>query len=71
MTAALLVNPYDAEETAEALHVARSMPLSERQQRHALLMKRLRAFDVRRWSSDYLAALAAAPPWRPDAPADR
>jgi trehalose-6-phosphate synthase len=47
------------------------MPLSERQQRHALLMKRLRAFDVRRWSSDYLAALAAAPPWRPDAPADR
>jgi trehalose 6-phosphate synthase len=71
MTAALLVNPYDAEETAEALHVARSMPLSERQRRHALLMKRLQAFDVSRWRSDFLTALDAAPPWRPDEPAER
>ncbi len=64
MTAALLVNPYDAEETAEALHVARAMRPSERRQRHQVLMKRLRVFDVRRWRSDFLAALTAAPPWR-------
>jgi trehalose 6-phosphate synthase len=71
LTAALLVNPYDGEETAEAMHVARSMPLPERQRRHGLLMKRLQAFDVGRWRSDFLAALDAAPPWRPDEPADR
>jgi trehalose 6-phosphate synthase len=71
MTAALLVNPYDGEETAEALHQARTMRASERRRRHQTLMKRLRVFDVRRWRSDYLAALAAAPAWRAPAPPAR
>jgi trehalose 6-phosphate synthase len=71
MKAALLVNPYDGDETAAALHAARSMRPSERRQRHQTLMKRLRVFDVRRWRSDFLAALAAAPPWRDGRPAER
>ena len=58
---ALLVNPYDGEETANAMHLAREMRIQERRQRHALLMKRLRARDVGRWRRDYLAALAATP----------
>jgi len=71
MTAALLVNPYDGEEIAEALHRARNMNVSERRRRHQILMKRLCVFDVRRWRSDYLAALAAAPAWRAPAPPAR
>lgn len=71
MTAALLVNPYDGEEIAEALHVARLMRPAERRRRHGVLMKRLRAFDVRRWRSDFLAALAATPPWRASEQASR
>jgi len=64
MTSALLVNPYDGEEIAEALHQARNMRIGERRRRHQQLMRRLSVFDVRRWRSDFLAALAAAPAWR-------
>jgi trehalose 6-phosphate synthase len=58
---ALLVNPYDGEETANAMHLARDMRLQERRQRHEALMKRLRARDVGRWRRDYIAALADTP----------
>jgi trehalose 6-phosphate synthase len=56
---ALLVNPYDGEEAAEAMHLARAMGLEERRQRHAALMRRLHARDVGRWHREFLAALAA------------
>jgi trehalose 6-phosphate synthase len=58
---ALLVNPYDGEETANAMYLAREMRLQERRQRHAALMKRLRARDVGRWRRDFIAALAETP----------
>jgi trehalose 6-phosphate synthase len=58
---ALLVNPYDGEETAGAMHLAREMRIQERRQRHEALMRRLRARDVGRWRRDFLAALAEAP----------
>jgi trehalose 6-phosphate synthase len=61
---ALLVNPYDGEEIATAMHLAREMPVRERRQRHAALMRRLRAHDVARWRSDFIAALQDAPAWR-------
>jgi trehalose 6-phosphate synthase len=61
---ALLVNPYDGDETAEAMHLAREMRIQERRRRHEALMRRLRARDVGRWRRDFLAALADAPPWR-------
>jgi trehalose 6-phosphate synthase len=58
---ALLVNPYDGEETANAMHLAREMRLQERRRRHEALMRRLRARDVARWRRDFLSALAEAP----------
>lgn len=61
---ALLVNPYDGEETAEAMHRARTMPAAERKERHAALMRRLRARDVARWRRNFLDALAEAPAGR-------
>jgi trehalose 6-phosphate synthase len=61
---ALLVNPYDGEETAEAMHLAREMRTPERRRRHEALMRRLKARDVNRWRRDFLAALAEAPPSR-------
>ena len=64
MEAALLVNPYDGEEIAGAMHQAREMRLSERRQRHRVLMRGLRAYDVGRWRTDFVAALSEAPPWR-------
>jgi glucokinase len=61
---ALLVNPYDGEETAEAMHCAREMGREERRRRHEALMRRLRARDVVRWRRDFIAALQDAPAWR-------
>lgn len=61
---ALVVNPYDGEETAAAMHVAREMRIQERRRRHEALMRRLRARDVARWRRDFLAALGEAPAGR-------
>jgi trehalose 6-phosphate synthase len=58
---ALLVNPYDGEETAEAMHLARDMRIQERRRRHEALMRRLKARDVSRWRRDFLAALSDTP----------
>jgi trehalose 6-phosphate synthase len=62
---ALLVNPYDGDEAANAMHLAREMSLDERRRRHEALMRRLRARDVGRWRRDFLTALAAVPAARP------
>lgn len=64
MDAALLVNPYDGEEIADAMHQAIEMRPQERRRRHGALMKSLRAYDVARWRSDFVAALMDAPAWR-------
>jgi trehalose 6-phosphate synthase len=61
---ALIVNPYDGEETAAAMHVAREMRIQERRRRHEALMRRLRARDVAYWRRDFLAALAQTPAGR-------
>ena len=68
MKAALLVNPYDGEEIAEAMHVAKEMRPQERRRRHEDLMKSLNDYDVGRWRKDFVSALIKAPPWRRGAP---
>ncbi|HZY15534.1 MAG TPA: alpha,alpha-trehalose-phosphate synthase (UDP-forming) [Ramlibacter sp.] len=57
---ALLVNPYDSEGTAAAIHVALQMPLEERRSRHAALMNTIRQYDVHWWCDTFLAALRQA-----------
>jgi len=61
---ALLVNPYDGEETAEAMHLAREMRIQERRRRHEALMRHINVHDVGRWRRDFIAALQEAPAWR-------
>lgn len=58
---ALIVNPFDNEETARALHRARAMPLTERRRRHERLMQRLREYDVKRWRNEFIAGMADTP----------
>jgi len=65
MKAALLVNPYDGEEIAEAMHRAMEMRPQERRSRHEELMKGLNEYDVGRWRVEFVAALMKAPAWRP------
>lgn len=57
---ALLVNPYDTEGTAGAIHLALQMPLEERQQRHRALLSTIRRHDVQWWCDSFLEALSKA-----------
>ena len=54
---ALIVNPYDADEVAQAIQRAIVMPRKERIKRHRALMKRIRARDGRKWMESFLNAL--------------
>jgi trehalose 6-phosphate synthase len=56
---ALLVNPYDITETAEALHQALAMPEDERQRRSAALAATAAADPPARWLGDQLASLGS------------
>jgi trehalose 6-phosphate synthase len=57
---ALLVNPYDTEATANAIHLALQMPLEERRSRHESLLESCRRQDVHWWCNSFLAALSQA-----------
>jgi trehalose 6-phosphate synthase len=57
MPEALLVNPLDAVGVAEAMNAALTMPLDERQDRHAAIFRRLRAHSVTGWAKSFLDAL--------------
>jgi trehalose 6-phosphate synthase len=62
MKVALLVNPYDTEGVAAAINRALSMPIEERQQRHAELFNSLLDHDIARWTETFLDKLRHPPP---------
>jgi trehalose 6-phosphate synthase/phosphatase len=57
---ALVVNPFDIEAVAEALHRALSMSEDERRARMSALRHRVSRHDVHKWVSDFLHAADAA-----------
>jgi trehalose 6-phosphate synthase len=57
---ALIVNPYDPDEIAEAIHLAMVMPLSERQARHAALKDVVQQHSAAAWCRGFMDQLAAA-----------
>jgi len=58
---ALIVNPYDPDEVAGALHLAVTMSLEERKERHGQLLERVRKRDVKSWQNNFLNALLERP----------
>ena len=56
---ALIVNPFDVEEVADAIDQALVMPQHERQARWSEMMVALRARTSRRWCDDFLDRLGA------------
>jgi trehalose 6-phosphate synthase len=62
LTDALIVNPNDKFEVAEAINTALHMPLDERIARWSGMMKTLKSQDVTWWASSYLNALKAPRP---------
>jgi trehalose 6-phosphate synthase len=57
LDAALLVNPYDVEATAEAIREGLDMSLQERRERWQTMVDRLKANDVFNWSKSFLERL--------------
>ena len=58
MQEALIVNPYNIEEMADALQRAIRMPRKERVERQAALLGRIREFDARHWQKSFLSVLS-------------
>jgi trehalose 6-phosphate synthase len=54
---ALIVNPFDVDQIADALDRALAMPLEERRARHEAMMARLDRHDVHAWREAFLDAL--------------
>ena len=67
---ALLINPFDTDETAEAMRKAITMPLEERKARWRNLMDVARTHSVDNWADSYLAALASHGNRAPRRPGD-
>jgi trehalose 6-phosphate synthase/phosphatase len=57
---AILVNPYDIDEVADAIHRAVLMPADERRARMLALRHRVRAGDVEGWVNRFVSAAEAA-----------
>jgi trehalose 6-phosphate synthase len=57
LTDALIVNPYDVDEVASALHTALTMPIEERKWRWDSMMAVLRRNTIGVWLDSFLAAL--------------
>ncbi|MFQ5972001.1 MAG: alpha,alpha-trehalose-phosphate synthase (UDP-forming) [Alphaproteobacteria bacterium] len=58
---AILVNPYDIDEMAEAMQRALEMPLEERQDRWRRMNDTVLTHDVAHWRENFFAALDGAP----------
>lgn len=57
LTEALIVNPYDVDGMAEAMHAALVMPSAERRRRMRALRARVFAHDVHAWTDGFLRVL--------------
>lgn len=51
---ALIVNPYDGEQTSEAIHIALSMSSSEQIRRMKKLRDSVKKYNIYRWSAEFL-----------------
>jgi len=62
LTSALIVNPYDSDDVANALDRALTMPLTERISRHAEMMKVIRENDINHWQEHFIRDLERITP---------
>ena len=66
---ALLVNPYDIEQTAEAIHLALEMEPEDRKARMLLMRKIVKEQNVYRWAANLIGTLCEVRPEKQEAKA--
>jgi trehalose 6-phosphate synthase/phosphatase len=57
LSEAILVNPTDVTEVAEAIHDALKMPLIEQRNRLSYMQRRIAAYDINKWINDFIDVL--------------
>lgn len=57
MSEALLINPNNYNQIADAIHQAIDMPPEEQKKRVTILQKRLKRYNVEKWANDFMDAL--------------
>lgn len=62
LDSALIINPHSSEDMADAIARALTMPLEERKERHAAMLKSVVEEDVRWWSKKFIEALSGDEP---------
>ena len=55
---ALILNPYSAEETADTIYEALTMPVSEQHRRMKKMRDAIKNYNVYRWAAEFLKALS-------------
>ena len=58
LSEALIVNPFDPDDIADAMHHALVMPLAERKQRHGVLRDKVRRGTAQAYCMRFVSALA-------------
>lgn len=56
---ALIINPYSAESTAEAIYTALNMPLTEQHRRMKKMRDTVKDYNVYRWSAEFIKSVAS------------
>ncbi|MAN28362.1 MULTISPECIES: bifunctional alpha,alpha-trehalose-phosphate synthase (UDP-forming)/trehalose-phosphatase [Mesonia] len=59
MNEALIINPNNYDQIADALKQAYEMPLIEQKSRNRTIQKRLKRYGIKKWSSEFIKALEA------------
>jgi len=59
LTDAILINPYDIDSVADAIHKALSMSVGERRERHASMLSVLKHNNITAWRTRFMDALLA------------
>ena len=59
LTEALIVNPFDPDAIADAMHLALTMSLPERKERHTVLKEKVHRTNARAYCRRFIDALAA------------
>ncbi|MCC6228455.1 MAG: trehalose-6-phosphate synthase [Phycisphaerales bacterium] len=65
---ALIVNPYDTEEFAAAIHLAITMERKDKQHRMSRMRLQIEENNIYRWAADFLTSIAQATPRAVPAP---
>ena len=58
MGEAIIINPFDLNQMAEAMREALEMPEDEQRERNRIMKERLKRYDVHRWANEFMEKLS-------------